>query len=136
ERPEQRDLYNAEHMNKVNPPGVPPHKLRLKEGCIIMLLRNWSVEDGLTNGTRLRVTRLRYQTGNGVSPFAHLLECKVITDNGDDDRTVYVPRMTFVVAPEASGLDYEFKRVQFPVTLAFAMTIHKSQGQTFDRVGI
>jgi len=27
-------------------------------------------------------------------------------------------------------------RIQFPVTLAYCMTIHKSQGQTFNKVGI
>ena len=98
-----------------------------------MLLRNWNVEDGLTNGTRLRVTRLRNRQGD---PLSHLLECKVITNNGDAERTVWVPRMAFTVTSDVSGLDYDFKRVQFPVTLAFAMTIHKSQGQTFDKVGI
>ena len=29
-----------------------------------------------------------------------------------------------------------FYRKQFPVRLAFSMTINKSQGQTFDRVGL
>ena len=33
-------------------------------------------------------------------------------------------------------LPVTLKRLQFPVLLAFAMTINKSQGQTFDRVGI
>ena len=33
-------------------------------------------------------------------------------------------------------LPFQMKRVQFPVRLSFAMTINKSQGQTFDRVGI
>ena len=93
-------------MQNVNPAGVPPHELKLKEGCIVMLLRNWSVEEGLTNGTRLRVTRLRYQAGNGVQQFSHLLECKVITDNGDGPpearHTVYVPKMTFVVTTKQS----------------------------------
>ena len=28
------------------------------------------------------------------------------------------------------------KRIQFPVRLAFVMTINKAQGQTFNRVGI
>ena len=30
----------------------------------------------------------------------------------------------------------EFQRRQFPVRLAFAMTINKAQGQSFDRVGL
>jgi ATP-dependent DNA helicase PIF1 len=136
DRPEQQNMYSAEHMQAVNPPGVPPHDLKLKEGCVVMLLRNWSIEDGLTNGTRLRVTKLRYQAGAVQNPFGHLLECQVITSNGSPGRTVYIPKMAFVVDTEASGLDYNFKRVQFPICLAFAMTIHKSQGQTFDRVGI
>lgn len=101
-----------------------------------MLLRNWSVEEGLTNGTRLRVTRLQRTQGNDSTSFAHMIECVVITRNGDDDRHVWIPRMKFVVDTETSGLDYAFGRVQFPITLAFAMTIHKSQGQTFDKVGI
>lgn len=35
-----------------------------------------------------------------------------------------------------SDLPFLLKRLQFPILLAFAMTINKSQGQTFDRVGI
>ena len=31
---------------------------------------------------------------------------------------------------------FEWERIQFPVQLAFGMTIDKSTGQTFDRVGI
>src|SRR5690625_1885824 len=116
-------------MQGVNPPGVPPQELMLPEGCIVMLLRNWSVEEGLTNGTRLRVTRLQRTPGDDSSSFAHLIKCIVITKNGDDDRRVLIPRMTFVIETETSGLNFAFRRVQFPITLAFAMTIHKSQGQ-------
>src|SRR5699024_9959006 len=111
------------------------HVLHLKEGCIVMLLRNWSVKEGLTNGTRLRVVSLRDQNGR---PYTHMLECEVITGRNETTtpRKVWVPRMTFIVDTETSGLEQNFKRRQFPVCLAFAMTIHKSQGQTFDRVGI
>ena len=40
------------------------------------------------------------------------------------------------MSPTDSDLPFQLKRVQFPVLPAFAITINKSQGQTFDRVGI
>jgi ATP-dependent exoDNAse (exonuclease V) alpha subunit len=33
-------------------------------------------------------------------------------------------------------LPFSFRRKQFPVRLSFAMTINKSQGQTFHKVGV
>ncbi len=40
------------------------------------------------------------------------------------------------MSPTDSDLPLKLKRLQFPLLLAFAMTITKSQGQTFDRVRI
>ena len=40
------------------------------------------------------------------------------------------------MSPTESDLPFKLIRRQFPVLPAFAMTINKSQGQTFDRVGI
>ena len=40
------------------------------------------------------------------------------------------------MSPAESDLPFKLIRRQFPVQLAFAMTINKSQGQTFERVGI
>ncbi|KAG2725146.1 hypothetical protein I3760_01G053300 [Carya illinoinensis] len=48
---------------------------------------------------------------------------------------VFIPRIPFLPnVDENSG--FPFKRTQFPIRLSFAMTINKSQGQTFDFVGI
>ena len=40
------------------------------------------------------------------------------------------------IIPSNSALPFEFRRLQFLVALCFAMTINKSQGQTFKAVGV
>ena len=50
--------YQPEFLNSLTPSGMPPHKLILKPGCIVMLLRNISVQNGLCNGTRLEMIKM------------------------------------------------------------------------------
>lgn len=33
-------------------------------------------------------------------------------------------------------LPFKIERIQFPITLAYAITINKAQGQTFDKIGL
>jgi hypothetical protein len=40
------------------------------------------------------------------------------------------------MSPTDSDLPFKLRILQFPVILAFAMTINKAQGQAFDKVGI
>ena len=44
---------------------------------------------------------------------------------------VLIPRIKVILS---EGDNIPFQRVQFPVQSAFAITIHKSQGQTLNRV--
>ena len=49
---DQRWLKVPEVLNSFNVPGNPPHKLKLKEGAVVTVMRNLSMEGGLVNGTR------------------------------------------------------------------------------------
>ncbi|PIA55021.1 hypothetical protein AQUCO_00800035v1 [Aquilegia coerulea] len=46
-------LYQSHFLNSISPCGLPLHKLTLKLGSPIILIRNLSPKTGLCNGTRL-----------------------------------------------------------------------------------
>ncbi|WVZ67157.1 hypothetical protein U9M48_016277, partial [Paspalum notatum var. saurae] len=49
------NYYPPEFLNSLTPNGLPPHVLRLKINCPVILLRNIDPTNGLCNGTRLIV---------------------------------------------------------------------------------
>ena len=60
-------LHTTEYLNTINASGLPSHKMILKVGCPIMLLRNIDQVNGLCNGTRLVVTQLGNTVIEGVT---------------------------------------------------------------------
>jgi hypothetical protein len=115
--------YTPEFLNSLTPSGMPPHKLSLKPDAIIMLLRNLDIHKCLCNGTRLIVHKLHER----------VLDAKIITGTHKGDR-VLIPRIK--LAPSDASLPFTLQRIQFPIRLSYSMTINKSHGQTFDRLGI
>jgi ATP-dependent exoDNAse (exonuclease V) alpha subunit len=115
--------YPIEFLNSITIGGLPPHKLVLKKGSPILLLRNISPSDGLCNGTRLVCCSFQ----------KNVIEAEIITGKHAGKRA-FLPRVT--LSPTNATLPFTFKRRQFPIQPAFVMTINKSQGQTLNWVGL
>ncbi|XP_052619873.1 uncharacterized protein LOC111878714 [Lactuca sativa] len=116
-------LYSPDVLNGLKISGLPNHKLILKVGVPVMLLRNIDQKNGLCNGTRLQVVSL----GNRI------IETVVLTGSNIGHR-VFISRLS--LTPSDNKIPYKFKRRQFPLAVCFAMTINKSQGQSLKRVGL
>lgn len=61
-----RAFYPTEFLNTLDMSGMPPHKLRLKVGAVVMLLRNLDRTQGLCNGTRFILTKAGTYTLEGI----------------------------------------------------------------------
>ncbi|XP_050053481.1 ATP-dependent DNA helicase PIF1-like [Aphis gossypii] len=112
--------YPPEFLNSLDLPGLPPHNLQLKVGSVVIMLRNIN-QPRLCNGTRLAIKKL----------LNNVIEATILKGKykGED---VLIPRIPMI----PTDVPFEFKRLQFPVRLAFAMTINKSQGQSLSVCGI
>ena len=112
-----------EYLRSLSPAGMPPARLCLKVGAPIILLRNLYPKQGLCNGTRMTVTQLGHKC----------IEVRML--GGDfDGQLRLLPRIQ-LSTPEG---EYPFilMRKQFLVSLCFAMTVNKAQGQSLPSVGI
>lgn len=107
---------------------LPAEKvLQLKEGAQVMFLRNDSREGRYYNGKIATVTRIDYDDGITVTD-----------ENGDEinvpiekwENIQYeIEKETNEIVPKTEGT---FS--QYPLKAAWAVTIHKSQGLTFEHV--
>ncbi|KAK9049910.1 hypothetical protein SSX86_031120 [Deinandra increscens subsp. villosa] len=117
------NLYSPDVLNGLQFSGLPNHRLVLKKGVPVMLLRNFDQKNGLCNGTRLQIVNL----GKRV------IEAEVISGNNVGFRA-FLPRIS--MSPSDKKIPFKFQRRQFPIALCFGMTVNKSQGQSLSRVGL
>ncbi|KEH36616.1 PIF1-like helicase [Medicago truncatula] len=117
------DIHTPEFLNTIVASKLPNHRLRLKVGAPVMLLRNMDQSLGLCNGTRLIITKM----GKFV------LEGRVISGSNIGEK-VFIPRLS--LTPSDNRIPFKFKRRQFPISVSFSMTINKSQGQSLEHVGV
>jgi ATP-dependent DNA helicase PIF1 len=102
---EQKAMDEADRSGRYDP------SLTLRIGAQVMITANLDVENGIANGTRGVVREL--------TPDWVKISLK--------DGTLYKVRKFTFETPH-----YKIGRKQIPLILAWAITIHKSQGQTID----
>lgn len=109
-------------LEKQNPPGIPPHVLKLKIGAPIILLRTINKSAGLVNGARGLIVamkpnsiQIQLLTGAKKGTLQTLFKIRLNTD------------------PKTGAI---FSRTQFPIKLGFCITINKAQGLTMEHVGV
>ena len=88
-----------------------------------MILRNLDPPNGICNGTRCIL----------LASTRYVLRVQLI--GGEfHGKEALIPRIK--LSPPETDIGFQMQRLQFPVRLAFAMTINKSQGQSVNYVGI
>jgi len=118
-----QDSVPPEYVSSMTISGVPEFRLAMKLGARYMILKNYS--PGICNGVLCVLKSFSRYT----------VQVQLLT--GPRKRSiVLLPRVTFSVSESNSGLPFDFVRTQFPITLAYCVTVHKAQGQTLQRIGL
>ena len=115
--------YPLEYLNSIDLSGIPKHELKLKINQPIILIRNISNVNGLCNGTRM-VVKVMHD---------YCIEVEFLKGPRKGQRE-FLPKMK--LNPSDNTLPFEFTRKQFPIKVAFTMSINRSQGQTLQKVGV
>ena len=113
-------------LARETPAGFPRAILKLKLNVPVMLLRNLTPTKGCCNGTRFLIEHVGMYTIRGrILNGPHKFRGKVY----------FIPRIKLQTQPGLYPWGM-FTRKQFPIRLAFGMTINKAQGQTFKNVAL
>ena len=111
--------YPTEFLNSLELPGLPP-QFTIKVGSVVIMLRD-IYQPRMCNGTRLTVKKQM-----------NIVIDSTIIKGKYRGEGVLIPRIPMI----PTDLPFNLKHLQFPVHLAFAMTIHKLQGQSLEVCGI
>ena len=118
-------MFPTEFLNSLSLSGLPEHMLKLKKDTVVILLRNMDIKAGHCNGTRYLVKHIgKYRL------VLHKLDCK----EEDKNKVLILPRIPMRYGGQS--FPFELTRLQFPLKIAFALTINRAQGQSAKKCGV
>jgi hypothetical protein len=118
------DMYPREIISGIRMPGAPPNVLKLKLGARYMIIKN--LMKTVFNGVRCQLVAFA---------GSRCVFVKLISGPGSGT-TMLLPSCVFTINSEQSGLPFNIRRRQLPLIVAYAVTVHKAQGQTLAKVGL
>lgn len=93
-------------LHKLNPSGLPPHRLRIKVGCVVTVLRDINTSSQLSKSQHLQILRVENDR----------IEC-LVRDGQLQGTKTFLTRVPFLA--KYKNLDqYPFQRTQFPIRVA------------------
>ena len=114
--------YPIEFLNSIEVAGLPSHKLTIKIGMPVMIMRSLT-PPRMMNGTRCIVIKISANTvvvTIASGPYKGEIHC--------------IPKIS--LQPSDTALPFTFIRRQFPLQPCLALTINKAQGQTMKYIGL
>ncbi|XP_074596306.1 ATP-dependent DNA helicase Pif1-like [Brevipalpus obovatus] len=111
-----------------------PYVLNIAIGCRVMLRTNVWVEGGLVNGSLGTVRKIVFE--EGTQPPALPLYIGI---QFDDYSGPHCDSNCFPITPVVKSFNRRgstYTRRQFPLALAYSITIHKSQGLTLNKIAV
>ena len=150
-------VYNADdtgqepYLSTMRSSCIAPTSLCLKVGAQVMLLKNIDAKNGLVNGARGVV--VSYENDFPVVTFVRSVHAANVVDASDagagasagagagsGSALVEEDPLTRVIHQEEWSIELGSQKValrrQLPLKLAYALSIHKSQGMTIDLLDI
>jgi len=130
-------IVEAEHNNATARQGTDDQaqgltrRLYISIGCRVMLRKNLCVGRGLVNGSLGTVRDIVYFDNDGPPSLPCTLLIEFDRYSGPFIRNNYFPLLPIHTTWRDQGVDCD--RRQFPLTIAYALTIHKSQGLTLEK---
>ena len=122
---DSQTMFPTEFLNSLSLSGLAEHELKLKVNTVVILMRNMDIKAGHCNGTRYLVKHIgQYRL------VLHKLDAK----EGDKNKMLILPRIPMRYG--GVSFPFELTRLQFPLKIAFALTINRAQGQSAIKCGI